>query len=873
MSWIKQLFSRRRLYDELSQEIREHLEEKIEELLAGGMSRKEATAAARRQFGNVSLAEQEGREVWQWPSLESFLADVRFGARTLRKSPVFTAIAALTLALGIGANTAIFSLVNGILLVPLRYPHADQLVSITGAYPRGGLVAMSQQVRTMGVAGYAEGHDFNLTGQGEPVRLTGTLVSAELFSILGTQPELGRVFERGEDNPGQDSYVILSHALWQQRFGSDPSVIGRSIELDGVGRQVVGVMPPDFRFPSTKAQIWIPLHNDPRNTVDYWASDYMPVIGRLRPGATPQQAQGEIRIFQSHVGALFPWQMPANWNADVSVVPLQNGMVADIRVRLLLLLAAVGLVLLIACTNVANLTLSRAATREKEVSIRAAMGAGRGRIIRQLLTESVLLASLGGVLGLAFAAEGLSLLKWLLPADTPRLMDVRMDWRVLAFTGGLAILTGILVGLAPAVHISLGALVESLKSGGRGAAVSVSQRLRSALVVGEIGLAVLLVIAAGLMIRSFWALSHVDPGFRSEHILTARITPTQSFCGDAARCVAFYRNVLDQVQAYPGVSGAALVNTLPLGGRVTKRSLEIENFDPAGDIAPLFWLNMVTSDYFRVMGISILSGRGFTDADTSGAPVALVTAETARRYWPNQSAVGKHIRLVDQKDWRTIVGVISDVRAYDLQRNIPEWIEGTAYVPYNPAATLEDRRMPSEMTIAIRTPPDDSQIATLLRESVATLNHEVPVSEVRTMGAVVSEAVSAPASTTSLFIAFAAVALLLGIIGVYGILSFLVAQRTREIGLRIALGAQRSDVLYLIMKEGAKFSLAGVAVGLIGALLVTRLLSSELYGVSPLDPITYVGVAVVMAAVTLLACYIPTRRAMRVDPIVALRYE
>ena len=874
MSWLQQLLLRRRLYGDLSEEIREHLEEKIEELVAGGMSRKEATAAARRQFGNVGIAEEESREVWQWPSLESFLADVRFGARTLRKSPVFTLIAVLTLALGIGANTAIFSLVNGILLVPLPYPHAEQLVSITGTYPRGGLVAMREQVRSIDVAGYAEGHDFNMTGQGEPLRLTGTVVSAELFSVLGTQAELGRVLERGEDKPGQDGYVILSHAIWQQRFGSDASVIGRSVELDGVGRRVVGVMPPDFRFPSTRTQIWVPLHNDPRSAVDYWASDYMPVIGRLRPGATTQQARAEIQIFQSHVGALFPWQMPANWNADVTVVPLPDGMVADIRVRLLLLLAAVGLVLLIACTNVANLTLSRAATREKEVGIRAAMGAGRKRIIRQLLTESVLLASIGALLGLALTFEGLSLLKSLLPADTPRLMDVHMDWRVLAFTGGLAVLTGLVVGVAPALQISRGAVVDSLKSAGRGTAVAVSQRLRSGLVVGEIGLAVLLVIAAGLMIRSFWALSHVDPGFRSEHILTARITPNESFCSDEMRCVAFYRNVLEQVQAYPGVSGAALVNTLPLGGRVTKRSLEVENFvDPAGNIAPLFWLNMVTPDYFRVMGISILSGRGFTDADVSGALVALVTAETARRYWPNQNAVGKHIRLVDQKDWRTIVGVISDVRAYDLQRNTPKWIEGTAYVPYNPAATLEDKRMPSEMTIAVRTASDDSQIATQLRETVAALDHEVPISEVRAMGAVVSEAVSAPASTTSLFIAFAAVALLLGIIGVYGVLSFLVAQRRREIGLRIALGAQRGDVLYLIMKEGAKFSLAGIAVGLIGALLVTRLMSSELYGVSPLDPLTYVGVAVVMAAVTLLACYIPTRRAMRVDPMVALRYE
>jgi putative ABC transport system permease protein len=579
-------------------------------------------------------------------------------------------------------------------------------------------------------------------------------------------------------------------------------------------------------------------------------------------------------VFQSRVGALFPWAMPASWNADVSVIPLQNGMVADVRVRLLLLLAAVGLVLLIACTNVANLTLARAATREREVAIRAAMGAGRKRIVRQLLTESVLLASIGALLGLVLAFEGLALLKSLLPADTPRLMDVHMDWRVLVFTAGLAVLTGLIVGVAPALQISRGALNSSLKSGGRGEAVSVSQRLRSGLMVGEIGLAVLLVIAAGLMIRSFWALSHVNPGFRSEHILTARITPNQTFCNDSARCLSFYRSVLDQVQSFPGVSGSAIVNTLPLGGRVTKRSLNIEDHvDPSGETAPLFWLNIVTSDYFRVMGIPVLAGRGFTDADISGAPVAVITAETARRYWPNQSAIGKHVRLLDQNDWRTIVGVISDVRAYDLQSNAPKWIQGTAYVPYNAAATLEDKRVPSEMTIAIRTASDESQIAALLRERVAALNHEVPVSEVQTMGAVVSEAVSAPASTTSLFVAFAAVALLLGIIGIYGVLSFLVAQRTREIGLRIALGAQRRDVLILIMKEGAKFSLAGIAVGLIGALLITRLMSSELYGVSPLDPITFIGVAVVMAAVTLLACYVPTRRAMRVDPMVALRYE
>ena len=874
MTWLKQLFSRRRLYDDLSEEIQQHLEEKIEELLARGLPRSDAIAAARREFGNVSLTEEESREVWQWPSLESFVTDIRFGARTLRKSLAFTAIAAFTLALGIGANTAIFSLVNGILLIPLPYPEPDRLVSITGAYPEGALVAMREQVHTMDVGAYAEGHDLNLTGRGEPVRLTATLMSAELFSILKAHTELGRVFEHGEDVPGKDNYVILSHALWQQQFQGDATIIGRSIELEGVGREVVGVMPADFRFPSAKTQIWVPLHNDPGSVSSYWAGDYMPMIGRLRREATVRQAHAEIRMFQAHVGALFPWPMPASWNADVSVVPLQNGMVADVRLRLLLLLAAVGMVLLIACTNVANLTLSRTATREKEFALRAAMGAGRRRIMRQLLTESVLLASIGGLLGLAFAVEGLAFLKSLLPADTPQLMTVHMDWRVLAFTAGLAILTGIFVGLAPALQVSRGALISSLKSGGRGTAVSVSQRLRSALVVGEIALAVLLVIAAGLMIRSFWALSHLNPGFHPEHILTARITPDESFCDDAERCLTFYRSVLDKVQSLPGVSGAAFVNTLPLGGRVSKRSLNIENHvDAPGETAPLFWLNVVTPDYFRVMGIPVLSGRGFEDSDVSGAPVAVVTAETARRFWPDQDAVGKHIRLLDDKDWRTIVGVISDVRAYDLQHNAPTWIDGTAYVPYNPLATLENKRVPAEMTIAIRSTTEGSQLAALLRESVVSLRNEVPVSEVQTMDAVVSGAVSTPAATTSLFVAFAALALALGIIGIYGVLSYLVSQRTRELGLRVALGAQRRDVLYLVMKEGAKFSLTGIAIGLVSAVLVTRLMASELYGVSPLDPLTYLAVALVMAAVAFLACYVPTRRAMRVDPVVALRYE
>jgi predicted permease len=734
---------------------------------------------------------------------------------------------------------------------------------------------MREEMQSFDAAAYFEGHEFNLTGRGEPLRLSGVLVSAEFFSVLGVRPELGHPFYPGDDKAGHDNYVVLSHALWQQRFASDPSIIDRSIELEGVSRQVVGVMPAEFRFPSTKTQVWIPLHSDPRDTIDHWASDFMTIIGRLRSGSTINQARTEIRMFQSRVFKLFPWPMPAAWNADISVVELHHGMVADVRSRLFLLLGAVGLILLIACVNVANLALSRAATREKEIGVRAAMGAERGRVIRQLLTESVLLAFFGGLLGILFATEGLQLLKATLPADTPRLADAHIDWRVLVFTGGLAILTGFLFGLAPALHSSRTALAESLKSAGRGAAVSISQRLRSGLAIAEVAFAVLLVIAAGLLIRSFLALSHVDPGFRAERLLTARVTPNQEFCSDPSRCISFYRELLDRMRVVPGVNSAALINTLPLGGRLAKRSLEIESEPTSpGAIMPLFWMDVVTPDYLSLMSIPVLAGRGFSSADDSGnPPVAIVTASTARRYWPGRSAVGSHVRLDRDTEWRTVVGIISDVRAYDLRKYVPDWINGTIYVPYTPKATLEGGRVPSDMTIVVQSSLEESQVQDVLRRTIASLNPEVPASEVKPMRAVVSESVSTPASTTVLFVAFAALALVLGLIGVYGVLSFLVSRRTREIGIRLALGAQRRDVLWLVMKEGAKFSLIGIALGLTSGLAITRLLASELYSTSPADPATFIATAVLMTAITLLACYIPTRRAMRVDPLIALRHE
>ena len=872
---LRSFFRRAHLDRDFDAEISSHLQLAIDENLQRGLSPTDARRQALLRFGGPQQAREQHRDARSLPVLETLLQDLRFAFRMFRKNPGFTAIAALTLALGIGANTAIFSLVNGILLVPLPYPHPEQLMSITGTYPKGGIVAMREQMRTMDVVAYYEGHEFNLTGQGEPLRLTGTVVSAEFFSVLGARPELGRTFVPGEDIPGQDNYVILSHALWQQRFASDLAIIGRPIQLEGVSRQVVGVMPPDFRFPSSQTQIWVPLRNDPRNTILYWADDYMPVIGRLRPGATLEQARSEIRIFQSRVGALFPWTMPKDWNADVTVLPLRSSMVADVRLRLLVLLGAVTLVVLIACANVANLTLARSATREKEIAVRTALGAGRHRIVMQMLTESVLLAGFGGLLGLVLATKGFSSLKAMLPADTPRLSDAHIDWRVLVFTGGLAILTGLLSGLAPALQSTGTAPIEMLRSGGRAGTLPLSRRLRSSLVVVEIAFAVLLVTAAGLLIRSFWALSHVNPGFRPEHLLTARISPNQSFCNDSERCLAFYRSLLEQLRTSPGVDSAALVNTLPLGGRVAKRSLEIENHTPSPgqDLVPLFWLHVVTPGYFRVMGIPIVAGRPFTDADLSGEPVAIITTETARRFWPNRDAVGKHIHLLDDKSWRIIVGVTGDVRAYDLQQTIPPWMKGVAYVPYNSSATLEDRRMPADLTIVMRTSVDSSQMSATLREAVAGANPEAAVSEIKTMGAVVSDAIATPRSTAILFIVFAALALALGSIGIYGVLSFVVANRTREIGIRMALGAQRREVLWSVLKEGGQTSLLGIGLGIAAAFALMRVLSSELFGVSAADPLTFGAVAVIVALVALLACYIPASRAMRVDPMVALRYE
>ncbi|HKF51703.1 MAG TPA: ABC transporter permease, partial [Candidatus Acidoferrales bacterium] len=610
---LRSLFRRESADSELSTELHFHLEHQIASNIASGMPPAEARRAALREFGGVEQLKEECRDMRKTNWLQDFAQDLRYGIRTLRKSPGFTAVAVLTLALGIGANTAIFSLVNGIVLRPLPYSQPQRLVSITDSYPEGALVAMRASLKTVDVGGYTESTELNLTGRGNPTRLYAASVSSELFSILGATPELGRIFQPGEDQPGRDSFVILSHALWQSDFGSDPSIIGRSITLEGIDRRIVGVMPLDFRFPSSKTQLWIPLHLDPRDIGAYWGAGFMPAIGRLRDGATLEQARAEVRATLPRIRGMFPWKMPDLLWAGSSIVPLQQSIVGDTRATLLILLGAICLVLLIACANVANLLLSRAATRQREMAVRAALGAGRWRICRQLLAESVILAIGGAALGLLLAVNGVSWLKLLLPANTPRLAAVSIDWRVLAFTAAVALLTGLIFGFAPALHASRIDLTDSLKSSAQNSGAARGNRLRTILAVAEIAVAVVLVIGAGLMIKSLWELSHVNPGFSPESIVTARITPNESLCKPLSRCKNFYEELIARVRALPGTKSAALVNALPLNGRYGGYAADAEDH-PRNPKDPAFVLgeSIVTPDYLRVMGIPLLRGREFT---------------------------------------------------------------------------------------------------------------------------------------------------------------------------------------------------------------------------------------------------------------------
>ena len=803
--------------------------------------------------------------------------DLRFALRQLRKNPGFAAVAVLTLALGIGGNAAMFSLINNAFIRPLPYVRSDQLVRVTKFYPKGAIVALQDQSRTMEVASFTTDSEFNLTGQREAARLVGSQVSANLFSLLGTPAKIGRTFAVGEDRPGGERVVILSHALWRNKFAGDLDIIGRPITIDGLAREVIGVMPHEFSFPSTKVQLWMPVRFDPTNRGEFWEHGWMPLIARMRPGVTEAQARGELRVLISRIIPLFPWATSADWNADATVTPLQQDLTGDVRGKLLLLLSAVGCVLLIACANVASLLLARTAARQREMAVRAALGAGRGRLVRQLLTESVLLAFAGGGLGLALATGSLSVLKSALPVDNALLAHASIDWQVLSFVATLAILTGLAFGLAPAFSAAKLNFATSLKTRGQSSRGPAGARLRSSLIVGEVTLAVALVISAGLLIKSLWLLTQENPGFHAEQIVTVRVYPTQlqlAVGQKRAANIALYDELTRRARGISGVVDVAAANTTPLSTDIPILPVELEGhpFTP-GQPATLFWSGAVTPDYFKILHIPLLAGRLLTEADgEKSSEVVMVSAATAGDYWPGENAVGKRIRIVWEQRWRTVVGVVGNVRQYDLAGKSPEFIKGAFYMPY-PQSVALDRQLPTAMTLILRTAANAPHVAGELRQLVASVNPDLPVSEVRPLETIVADSASPSRSLMWLFVSFGGAALLLAAIGVYGVVSYSTAQRTYEMGVRMAFGAQRSRIFGLVLGQSLKLVLSGLTLGILVSLALTQLISGFLYGVTGNDPLTFLFVGILLTVVALLAGYLPARRAATVDPLVALRNE
>jgi putative ABC transport system permease protein len=872
------------IVDELSQ----HLESLQEELLTDGATVEEATRLLHEELSASELLAQELRRVEdrvrrapivvntrRRNMIGDLWQDLRYAARMLRKNPGFTVAAVLSLALGIGGNAAIFSLVNTALIRPLPYAQPDRLVRVTDFYPQGAVVSLQQRSHAMEIAAYLSDAEFNLTGQGEASHLAGSVTSANLFTLLGTQAELGRTFIPGEDQPGKDRLVILSHALWQNKFASDPSIIGRPIMLDGVAREVIGVMPAGFSFPSPDTQLWTPLHLDPGNFLDYWAKGWMPLIARLQPGMTTGQAQDEMRVLISQTISQFPYPMPSNWNADATVMPLQENLVGDVRGKLLVLLCAVGFVLLIACANVASLLLARTAARQREIAIRAALGAGRGRIVRQLLTESVVLSLVGGGLGLLLAFKGLAIVKSVLPLDNPSLAKADIDWRVLVFVSLLAVITGLAFGLFPALSAGKLNLAEAFKTRGQQALSKGGTRLRSLLIVGEVALSVVLIIGAGLLIKSLWRLTQVNPGFRPEQLLTVRVFPSPSAYPDRASRIALYDELTQRAHGIAGVTDVAAVNTLPLSSDLSAIPVELEDHPiiPSQNLAPMLWAGAVTSDYLKVMHIPLMQGRAFNHGDGEKSdPVVLISAATARRFWPNASPIGKHIKVVWEDQWRTIVGVVGDVRQYDISDKTPDSVSGAFYMPYPQAVGL-DRQLPATMNLVLQTAADPARIANEARQLVASLNPNIPVSSVQPLDAAISTSMSPSRSLMWLFVSFAASALILAVIGTYGVVSYSTAQRINEFGLRMALGATPVSIFGLVLKQSLRLVGGGLAMGVVAALLLTRMMATLLYDVTATDPLTFVAVVVLLIVVAVLAGYFPARRASSVDPMTALRQE
>jgi putative ABC transport system permease protein len=824
--------------------------------------------------------------------METLLQDLRYGVRMLMKRPGFTAIAIIALALGIGANTAIFSVVNAVLLRPLPYDEPDRLMIVKETNLPRGLADMNialpdfQEWRDRNqvfehIAAYTA-DSYNLTGANEPERVRGLMTSGDLFPLLRVNPILGRTFSPEEEQFGNHRVVILSYGLWARRFGADPGIIGRGITLNGNLFAIVGIMPKSFQYPDADVALWTPLAFAPDDSNNTRGNHFLTSIARLKPGVTQEQAKADVVA----ITAQLEQQYPENAGVGADIASLREETVGSIQTSLLILLGAVGFVLLIACANVANLLLARAAARQKEIAIRTTLGAKRTRIIRQLLTESVMLALAGGILGMLLALWGVDALVGLTPDELPRFSEIQVDGRVLGFTLLVSLLTGIIFGLVPALQTSKPDLNESLKEGSRGSTGGVtSHRVRNALVVAEIAFSLMLLIGAGLMINSFARLRSVNPGFRPENVLTMLIALPDAKYPDSRpeQKSGFFRELIERVSALPGVESAAASSKLPLGGGSTGKLFTRQDRPAPTSIEsiPLIQYFQVSPGYFQTLAIALDKGRFFDERDNADGPtVAIINETLANRFFPGEDPIGKVVLTGVPEEMvppgllppgfrfprLKIVGVVRDVR----HDGLAEQVRPEIYVPHAQGGAFETR---NAMYLAVRTTGDPQSLTAAVRSQVTAIDKDQPVANVTTMESRLADSLARQRFSTLLLSIFACLALLLAAVGLYGVMSYAVAERTHEIGIRMALGAQPSDVMRMVARQGLMLTAAGVSIGLLAAFALTRLMSSLLYGVSATDPATFAIISALLAAVALLACALPARRATKVDPIIALHYE
>jgi predicted permease len=823
--------------------------------------------------------------------METFLHDLRYGVRTLLKSPGFTIVALLTLALGIGANTAIFSLVDTVLLRPLAYNDPGKIVTVSNDFKRQGFrhlplsVPELDDMRSEGqvfqyVAAYAP-LSTNLTGGGQPERIDTLEATADYFSVLGTEPRLGRTFQPSDEQPGITEIAVISSGLWQRRFGADPDIIGKKITLDNDDYTIIGVMPLEFRHPGSQpgseVEVWVPRGFKvlPFNAPPVRGDRRLSIIARLKPSYSLEQAQAEMNTIASRLQRQYPDQYEEASGYGITLTPLHSEIVGNLRSSLLVLLGSVSFVLLIACTNVANLLLVRSTGRQKEMAVRAALGASRGRIVRQLLTESLLLSFSGGVIGFLLAFWGLRLLVRLSPVSIPRANEIGLNFTVLVFTMAISVLTGMIFGLFPSLQSSKADMNEALKEGGRGGTVGVRRsRARSLLAVAEFALALMLLVSAALLIRSFWRMQNVDPGFNPHNVLTLGTwlpfpnTPEKGVYTDGSRRMAFFQQLLRRVEQLPGVKSAGYISLPPLSRDKVDRIFTIEGREAQGRPDSLqAQARRISPNYFDTMGITLVAGRAFTDNDDAKSPpVAIINETTARRFWPGEDPVGKRIKMGRPQDnvpWWMIVGVAGDVKTMGLDTETPPEVYLSSH--QGPA--------PLAMTLVVRTVTDPAGFASSVRDEVSAVDINQPVFNVKTMDELLSAASGQRRFLMTLLATFAVAALFLASVGLYGVISYSVTQRTHEIGIRLAMGAQRKDILRLVMGQGLKIALIGTALGLVASIIMTRALSGLLFGVSPVDLISFTLTPLVLSTVAVFASYLPGRRATRVDPIIALRHD